>query len=212
MLFRSKLLELILAQSAGNPLFIREYSLFARKRRDLSELPGTIQNLFLTSLERYEPEVREFIKKMSAFVHHFRLEDATRVVQATGGNPAMVEAAIPCLIQDGILQLKGGYYSFAREVFRKAVYAGLLNHNKKIIHGVIADIMLEREKPSRLRLIHHLMLSERWEEAARIMRRDPARNYTYEYLDHINLLYRRLSPINPDMAVQLLIQIGRAHV
>jgi class 3 adenylate cyclase/tetratricopeptide (TPR) repeat protein len=200
-----KLLELILVQSAGNPLFIREYSLFARKRRDLSELPGTIQNLFLTSLERYEPELREFIKKMSAFVHHFRIEDARRVIQATGGKPALVEEAIACFMQDGILQLKSGYYSFARDVFRKAVYAGLLNHNKKIIHGVIADIMLEREKPSRLRLIHHLMLSERWEEAAQVMRRDPARNYTYEYLDHINLLYRRLTSINPDMAVQLLI-------
>ena len=200
-----KLLELILAQSAGNPLFIREYSLFARKRRDLSELPGTIQNLFLTSLERYEPELREFIKKMSTFVHHFRLEDARRVIQATGGKPDMVEGAVDHFMQDGILQHKGGYYSFAREVFRKAVYAGLLNHNKKIIHGVIADIMLEREKPNRLRLIHHLMLSERWEEAAQVMRRDPARNYTYEYLDHINLLYRRLSPVKPDIAVQLLI-------
>lgn len=200
-----KLLELILGQSAGNPLFIREYCLFARKRRDLSELPGTIQNLFLTSLERYEPDLRECIKKLAAFVHHFGIEDARRVVQATGGNPAMVESAIACFMQDGILQIKGGYYSFVREVFKKAVYAGLLNHNKKIIHGVIADIMQEREKPNRLRLIHHLMLSERWEEAAQVMRRDPARNYTYEYLDHINLLYRRLSPLDPDGAVQLLI-------
>jgi class 3 adenylate cyclase/tetratricopeptide (TPR) repeat protein len=200
-----KLLELILVQSAGNPLFIREYSLFARKRRDLSELPGTIQNLFLTSLERYEPELREFVKKTSAFVHHFGLEDARRVVQATGGNPATVESAIQRFMQDGILQIKGGYYSFSREVFRKAVYAGLLNHNKKIIHGVIADIMQEREKPNRLRLIHHLMLSERWTEAAQVMRRDPARNYTYEYLDHINQLYRKLLQSDPDMAVQLLI-------
>jgi tetratricopeptide (TPR) repeat protein len=200
-----KLLELILTQSAGNPLFIREYSLFARKRRDLSELPGTIQNLFLTSLEAYQPELREFIKKMSAFVHHFRMEDAARVVQATGGNPGIVEDALRCFMQDGILQAKGGYYSFTRDVFRKAVYAGLLNHNKKIIHGIIADMMQEREKPNRLRLIHHLMLSERWEEAAQVMRSDPARNYTYEYLAHINLLYRRLSPIDPDMAVQLLI-------
>ena len=200
-----KLLEMILAQSSGNPLFIREYSLFARKRRDLSELPATIQNLFLTSIERYEPELRDFIKKFSAFVHHFRLDDAARVVQATGGNPAMVKGAIERFEQDGILQAKGGYYSFTRDVFKKAVYAGLLNHNKKIIHGVIADIMQEREKPSRLRLIHHLMLSERWKEAAQVMRLDPARNYTYEYLDHINLLYRKLAHIDPDLAVQLLI-------
>jgi class 3 adenylate cyclase/tetratricopeptide (TPR) repeat protein len=200
-----KLIEMILAQSSGNPLFIREYSLFARKRRDLSELPATIQNLFLTSLERYEPELRDFVKKFSAFVHHFKLEDATRVVQATGGNHALVQGAIERLVQDGILESKAGYYNFTRDVFRKAVYAGLLNHNKKIIHGVIADIMQEREKPGRLRLIHHLMLSERWKEAAQVMRLDPARNYTYEYLDHINLLYRKLSSIDPDLAVQLLI-------
>ncbi|MGD9940616.1 MAG: adenylate/guanylate cyclase domain-containing protein [Clostridia bacterium] len=200
-----KLLELILAQSSGNPLFIREYCLFARKRRDLSELPASIQNLFLTSLERYEPELRDIIKKLSAFVHHFKLEDAARVVQATGGNPAMAGNAITRFVQDGILVAKGGYFNFARDVFRKAVYAGLLNHNKKIIHSVIADIMQDREKPGRFRLIHHLILSERWKEAAQVMRLDPARNYTYEYLDHINLLYRKLSPIDPDLAVQLLI-------
>ncbi|MBU0936090.1 MAG: hypothetical protein KKI09_08790 [Spirochaetes bacterium] len=203
-----QLLDMIVAQSMGNPLFIREYSQYARKNKDLNVLPDTIQNIFLTSLDRYDPASRDLLKKLSAYVHHFTLEDAQKIQTATNASPALVDKALRRFLQDGILSCTGTNYSFVLDVFRKALYASLLNHNKRIIHGVIADIILQRPNPHRVRLIIHLMRSERWAEAADQMLNDSARNYTYDYLPHIDALYRNLAKAAPDVAIQLLLLKG----
>ncbi|MBU0929156.1 MAG: AAA family ATPase [Spirochaetes bacterium] len=200
-----RLLEAALSQSSGNPLFVREYALFAKKHKDLSSLPGTIQNMFIASLDRYEPGTRNFATSMSVFLLNFDAAEATRVYEAAGGDPAFVAGAIETLVADGVLAECCGRYSFALDVFKKALYASILNHNKKVLHGVVADIMLGNVARNRLRLLYHLMKSERWAEAAETIRTDPARNYGYEYLDYIDALYKRLSRSSPEAAVQLLI-------
>ncbi|HUW71521.1 MAG TPA: adenylate/guanylate cyclase domain-containing protein [bacterium] len=198
-------LEAIIAQSGGNPLFIREYALFAMKHKDLSNLPGTIQNMFMASLDRYEPATRAFITAMSVFLQGFDEKDAARVYEAYGGDPGYATKALDIMARAGILTRTGDRFAFALDVFKKALYASILNHNKKILHGIVADIMLERGPSNRLRLLYHLMKSERWAEASDVIRGDPARNYTYEYLDYIDALYKRLSRTAPDDAIQLLI-------
>ncbi len=200
-----ELLKAILAQSLGNPLFLREYAQFAKKHRDLSALPSTIQTMFLTSLERYEPPYREFIKMMSPFVLNFTEGDAARVVAAAGERVADSAKALELFVRDGLLTKSGERYAFALDVLKKALYASLLNHNKRLIHCAIADLMLESKRPNRLRLIHHLLRAERWAEAAAVMLKDPARNYCYEYLEYLDPLYRRLSKGSADQAMQLLI-------
>ncbi len=199
------LLDAIVSQGMGNPLFIREYALFARKHKDLSNLPDTIQNIFLTSLERYDGPTRDLVMKLSVFLLHFSADDARRIQKASDEDETIVDRALKRLVQDGVLNRAGDYYNFTLDVFKKALYASLLNHNKRIIHSLIADIMLEGENPTRLRLIHHLMHAERWLEASQIMRRDPARTYTYEYLAYIDTLHRNLAKAAPEDAVQLLI-------
>lgn len=198
-------LEAIVAQSGGNPLFVREYTLFAMKHKDLSSLPGTIQNMFIASLDRYDPAVRAFITAMSVFLQGFDEKDAARVFEAYGGDPALVPKALDTLSRAGMLTRTGDRYAFAVDVFKKALYASILNHNKKILHGVVADIMLSRSPRNRLRLLYHLVKSERWSEASEVIRSDPARNYTYEYLDYIDPLYKRLSRTTPDDAAKLLV-------
>ncbi|OHD26741.1 MAG: hypothetical protein A2Y38_10455 [Spirochaetes bacterium GWB1_59_5] len=200
-----RLLDAALSQSAGNPLFVREYTLFAKKHKDLSSLPGTIQNMFITSLDRFKPALRDFVTSMSVFLFNFDRSEASRVYEASGGDPAFVTQALDALSRDGILVRRGERYAFALDVFKKALYASILNHNKKVLHGVVADIMLENLAHNRLRLLHHLMKSERWLEAANVIQSDPARNYGYEYLDYIDALYKRLSKSSPGEAVQLLI-------
>ena len=200
-----RLLEALLAQSQGNPLFIREYARFARKHRDLTNLPGTIQTMFLTALERYDQAHRDFIKMMAPFVLNFTEGDARHVIAAAGGDPDIAAVALNRFFRDGILIRSGDRYSFALDVLKKALYASLLNQNKRLIHGAIADIMLGMARPHSLRLIHHLLLSERWSEAAAVMLRDPDRNYNYDYLEYIDPLYRRMSRSAADEAIQLLI-------
>jgi len=206
-----RLLEAVVAQSGGNPLFLREYALYARKHRDLSSLPGTVQNIFLASLDRYGPAVRELAAALSVFLLNFDVREAGRVFEAAGGDPAVVPEALEALARDGVLARQGDKYSFALDVFKKALYASILNHNKKVLHGVVADLMLENRSKNRLRLIHHLMKSERWMEAAEAIRTDPARNYGFEYLAYIDPLYKRLARGSPDAAVQLLITKSALH-
>lgn len=200
-----RLLEAVLAQAGGNPLFIREYALFARKHRDLSSLPGTIQNMFIASLERFEPAARELATACSVFLLNFDTEEAARVYEAAGGDPTTVPASLEALCADGVLVESGERFAFSLDVLRKALYATILNHNKRILHGVVADIMLSYPSRNRFRLIRHLMKAERWLEAADVIRSDPDRNYGYEYLSIIDALYKRLAKTDPDAAVQLLI-------
>ncbi|HOT58383.1 MAG TPA: adenylate/guanylate cyclase domain-containing protein [Spirochaetales bacterium] len=197
--------SLIIAQSLGMPLFIKEYTLYAKKHKDLSHLPETIQNIFLSSLQRYNEETREFIKKVSVFLHHFSESDSKVIIKKTGGNPDAVPEILHTLVQDGILIKEGDFYRFSLDVHRKAVYDSLLNHNKKIIHGIIADLLIDRPKHNKVRLIIHLIKSDRWNDAAQIMLKDPLRTYMYEYLNHIDIIYKNLEKNDKDTAIQLLI-------
>jgi class 3 adenylate cyclase len=194
----------ILEASMGNPLFIREYAIYAARHRDDSSLPATVQNIFLTSLERYPPEWRDLAKKLAVFAHSFRLEDARYVEEASGGDPSFVAEALDRFQQDGLLTKESGFYFYRVDVFKKALYASLLNHNKRILHGHIADILIRQDQPNRVRLIYHLVRSERYAEALRAMENDPNKNMSHEYLPYIDILYRRLRK-DDKAAVRLLI-------
>lgn len=198
-------LKTIVGLSAGNPLFVREYASFARDRGELGSLPETIQTMFLTSLEHYPPAERDFIKMMSAFILNFSEDNARRVLKAAGGDPELAPAALERFVRDGILVKGGDYYSFRLDLLRKALYASVLNHNKRLIHGAIADLMLEMKMPHPLRLLRHLLNAERWDEAAELLLRDPERNYKYEFLDYLDPIYKRLAKRDPKRALQLLI-------
>ncbi len=182
----------------GNPLFLREYAASGRKHKDLSSLPATVQNMFLASLERYPGEWRDLAARLSVFAHSFSLDEAIVVHAAAGGDVAAVAEALARFEKDGLIAVEGpagaagGAYAFRADVFKKALYASLLNHNKRILHGVIADLLLTRERPNRSRLIHHLVRAERYDEAARAMQEDPNRTSDVELLPYIDLLLRRI--------------------
>lgn len=200
-----KAIEHILASSSGNPLFLTEYAEYARKHHDASALPETIQNIFLTSIERYEAPARELIKKLSVFAVSFSTADARFVQGRTGNDPGTTEMLLDTFIQDGILVRRKQDYAFRLDVFKKALYSSLLNYNKCVLHGVVADLMAQDENPDAVRIIFHLSLAERFDEAFRVMLADPYKNYTYEYLDYIDVLYKRLVRTDPDAAMHLLI-------
>jgi class 3 adenylate cyclase/tetratricopeptide (TPR) repeat protein len=182
----------ILDASMGNPLFLKEYAAYARKRRDASALPATVQNIFLSSLERYPPEWRELATRVSVFVHCFSADEARYLQRATGGDPALVDAALKRFAKDGLVAGEGGAFEFRVDAYKKALYASLLNHNKRVLHGHVADILLAGERPDRILLVYHLVRAERYAEAARALVDDPNRTYNYETLPYIDVLIRRL--------------------
>ena len=176
----------------GNPLFLREYANYGRKHKDLSSLPATVQNIFLASLERYPAEWRELAARLSVFAHSFSVDEASFLQAAAGGDVAIVAEAMARFEKDGLIGGEGGDFAFRSDIFKKALYSSLLNHNKRILHGVIADLLLARPKANRMRLILHLVRAERYEEAARVMQEDPNRTSDVELLPYIDLLLRRI--------------------
>jgi class 3 adenylate cyclase len=176
----------------GNPLFLREYAAYGAKHRDLSSLPATVQNMFLSSLERYPPEWRELAARLSVFAHSFSIAEASALQSAAGGDIAFVPEALAEFEKDGLVVLSGEDYSFRADVFKKALYSSLLNHNKRVLHGIIADLLLSRERPNRLRLILHLVRAERYAEAERAIQEDPNRTSDAGFLPYIDILLKRL--------------------
>lgn len=198
-------MELILASGMGNPLFIREYAEYARKHRDASSLPPTVQNIFMTRIERYAPPVRDFMRKLSVFAHSFTADDARAIQIGTDSDTTLVDGALAALLAEGVLAKQGERFRFSLDVFKKALYSSLLNHNKRILHSIAADLNSAKEKPNVTRLVYHLTRAERWEEAFAVVIADPYRNYNYELLRHLDPIYRKLSKTDPDAAVRILI-------
>jgi len=201
----SEQLARILEAGLGNPLFIREYALWARGHRDASSLPSGVQNIFLATIERYPARRRDLVKKLSVFFHSFTVEEARFVEEATSGDPGGVEESFVAFASDGLIagDVKGNWF-FRIDAFKKALYSSLLNHNKRILHGVVADLLLSREKPHRPRLVGHLVRAGRIDEATRIIRDDPSRTYTWEYLPLVEAILRRSDP-GSDAAFALLV-------
>ena len=195
----------ILDAGMGNPLFVREYAIWARGHRDISMLPATVQNIFLATLERYPPARRDLARKLSVFSHSFSADNARRVEEATGGDPAAVDESLEAFAAAGLIVPSGKEgWSFRVDVLKKALYSSLLNHNKRILHGIIADILIGQARPNRARLIGHLMRADRNAEAVDVMNRDPNRTYNYEYLPLIEALSRKAAG-DEDLLVRLLV-------
>jgi class 3 adenylate cyclase len=178
----------ILENSRGNPLFIREYARFASENRDIQALPATIQNIFLTSIDSQEPETRDFLKRMSVFVHSFSREDALHLQTITDGDPQIVDESLEQFVRDGTLIREGELYMFRHDVFRTAVYNSILNYNKRILHRVIADLMETKSSPHPLRLLHHLCRAGETDRAYSALTSLPNTTTGIDYLRYVDRL------------------------
>jgi hypothetical protein len=198
------LVQTILSNSAGNPLFIKEYARFVRDNRDATALPTTIQNIFLTSVDSYPHAMRELLKKLSAFVHSFSFEDAKYIQEKTDADPGVVDTALPEFMREGILIQEQDIYMFKHDVFKKALYNSLLNHNKKILHRLIATRMQMSKQPHILRLLHHLSRAEEYSELRRVLLNAANVHTQMDYIYYFDLLLDRTDPADSDNVTEYL--------
>lgn len=189
----------ILRQSEGIPLFIHAYGRYLRSNKDKTretpgELPQTIQNLFLTTISSFNEDIRDFLKKITVFVHNFTEEDARFIHVQTDGDESIVDGALAFFEQEEILYQDKGAYYFRHDIFKKALYHSLLNYNKKILHQLVVKIMRRQNDPHVLRLVHHLIRSEQFEEAASLILGTPASSQIIDYKAYLDVLLERLEP------------------
>ncbi|MFW5718082.1 MAG: adenylate/guanylate cyclase domain-containing protein [Spirochaetota bacterium] len=198
------LVNSIRENARGNPLFIREYVRYARENRDAQALPSTIQNIFLSSIESYEPALRDLLKKLSVFAHSFSLPDARHVQSATDGDSRIVDAAIGFFLREGVLVEEDGLFMFRYDLFKTAVYDSLLNYNKRILHRIVADLMIEKGEPHPMRLLHHLFRAEEYDRATDALMDSPNVTTNVEYLRYVDRLLERVEEHDVDRYVRLM--------
>lgn len=161
--------ETIIQNALGYPLFMKEYARYARENRDVSSLPTTIQNIFLTSVESYPRDQRDLLRKLSVFVHSFTTEDAIFLQEKTDGQPDAVPEALARFLTNGVLIQERELYMFKHDLFKQALYNSLLNYNKRILHQLIAARMRSFAAPHLLRLCHHLSRAEDYGELRQVV-------------------------------------------
>lgn len=193
----------IVVNSQGNPLFIREYVRFAAENRDTTTLPTTIQNIFLTSIDPLDPPMRDLLKKLSVFVHSFSLADAQHVHSVTDGDPRIVEPAIGFFLRESILVQENELFMFRHDVFKTALYDSLLNYNKRVLHKVIADRMIEKGNPHALRLLYHLVRAEEYEQATERLWGITGLTGNMDYLPYIDILLEKVGGQSVDTYLNL---------
>jgi len=183
-----QVISTILENSAGNPLFIREYVKFAAENRDTSTLPTTIQNIFLTSVDSYQTALRELLKKLSIFVHSFTVDDARYLQEKTDADVRVVDSGLAFFLREGILIQEQDIYMFRHDLFKQAVYSSLLNHNKRILHRLVAARMQSFADPHVLRLLHHLSSGEDFGELRHVLLAAPNVSVSMDYLRFFDVL------------------------
>jgi class 3 adenylate cyclase len=195
----------ILAYAEGNPLFIKEYVKFVRENRDGTALPMTIQNIFLASVEKYDGEQQSLLKKLSAFSLSFNLDEARSVQEKTGGDAGMVEPVLSTFLEEGILIKEKDSYSFKHDIFRMALYDSLLNHNKKLLHGLIAEKLMQSTARDVLGVLYHLVRAEQYSTAKRLLLEEAGQvYYNTEYLPCIDAIIDNLEAEDHDSRIQCL--------
>ena len=197
-------IKAISESSEGNPLFVREYVRYARENRDVQTLPATIQNIFLTSVESYEPGLRDLLRKLSVFVHSFSMSDAEHLQRSTDGEPQMVPAAVSLFLRDGILVQDDELFMFRHDLFKIALYNSLLNYNKKILHRVVSDLMECKGNPNTLRLLHHLLRCEQYDRAAEALQKAENCTSNMDYLPIFDQLREHIRERDFDRYMRLM--------
>ncbi len=181
----------IASTTEGNPLFIEEYVKFAKENRDISSVPMTVQNIFLSAFDKYDTDQQELLKKLSVFIHSFTLDDARYINRKTSGTIEDVKEVLAYFIGEGIIVQENNLYSFKHDLVKQALYNSLLNYNKKILHRLVANLLFKQKTPNMMRLVHHLARAEDWRTLERTIFEDPSHLQRMEYLRFVELLQQR---------------------
>jgi DNA-binding SARP family transcriptional activator len=133
-------LEAVYRISMGNPLFALE---IARARRQgLESVPGTILELVRERLERIPAPAADVLRWACVLGSNFSLELLASLVALS--EEALVDA-LEALERHGLVTLPGlGMGSIAHELVRAAVYGGLSDPRRRLMHHRVATGLASR--------------------------------------------------------------------
>ena len=184
----ARLVDLIHEHSGGNPFFLEEITQTLLEGGELAvaggavvladsletlRLPGTVQAVIRTRLDRLDLEAREVLRLASVVGREF-----TRGILERATNPARLPQALQTLKAAGVIQqvrvVPEPTYRFKHGLTRQAALGSLLDHQRKELHGRVGEAIESRHErglDEHLgRLVEHFSRAERWPSAVRYAR------------------------------------------
>ena len=208
----ARLVDLIHEHSGGNPFFLEEITQTLLEGGELAvadgavvltdaletlRLPGTVQAVIRTRLDRLDLEAREVLRLASVVGREF-----TRGILERATNPARLPQALQTLKTAGVIQqvrvVPEPTYRFKHGLTQQAALGSLLDHQRKELHGRVGEAIEARHERGLDeylgRLVEHFSRAERWPSAVRYARLAAARaNDLSQFAESLELLERTQS-------------------
>jgi serine/threonine protein kinase/tetratricopeptide (TPR) repeat protein len=180
----SKLVDLVVERTGGNPFFIeeicqnlREENLVKVENRtailttnlERFRLPDTVQSVIGGRLDRIDADGKRILETASVIGREF---NRSLLLKLSGDETRLLQS-LEVLKGLGLIQqlrfLPEASYKFKHPLIQETAYERLLGQERKQIHGAVGDA-IEELYADRLEenldvLAHHFSMAERWEKA-----------------------------------------------
>jgi DNA-binding CsgD family transcriptional regulator/tetratricopeptide (TPR) repeat protein len=150
--------------TGGNPFFLRE-----ALASDAPGVPPSVSDAVLAQVARRSAEAQLLLELVAVVPTRVEWE----VVEAVSAAGAVAYGAgLEECLAAGMLHQEGSAVGYRHELARQAVEDALVPARRRILHGEVLRVLLERgdEQTSLARLVHHAMQAE---ESAQVLRFAP---------------------------------------
>jgi len=196
-------IKIIVERTKGNPLFIEEYIKFINKTGNINQVPTTIQNLVLSLFDKYSQDIKDLLYKCSVFRHSFKIEYLEYIYNKIGEKFDNLKEKLDLLVKDKILIYEKEIYRFRQSLIKDILYNSLLTQNKRILHKLIANLLIENEKSSLSTILYHLINASEYEMAKDYLI-NHASSINIDYINYIDTILNNLENIDSESNFDLL--------
>jgi class 3 adenylate cyclase len=155
----------IVKKAQGYPLFIEEYVKLLRKKSSGEDVPDTIQNAILASIDRIPGEARALLQKLSVLRYPVNPDDAAFMSARTEGPHDVAPLLAELSSERVMVAMPDGRFAFKHPIIKDSVYSTLLMHNRKVLHALAAQLELRSKRPEAEEVFYHLASSGDWQKA-----------------------------------------------
>ncbi len=135
----------LIRRAAGNPLFLEELARAAARGEQATPagtVPGTLQGLLVSRIDRLEPSVRLLLQMASVLGSRFPTRLLSRMYELEP-QPVVFQAALAALEEGRFLQLEAAgeaRHRFYHALVQEAAYGGLLLRIRRVLHESAARL------------------------------------------------------------------------
>jgi class 3 adenylate cyclase/tetratricopeptide (TPR) repeat protein len=148
---------ILVERSGGNPLFLRELVVAARQAGDIESLPGSIESLMTSRVDRLPSPLRDVLREVSVLGSSFP-RDLAAAVLSEGGPDRLRDLS-------DFLSFEGEIVRFRSALSRDAAYNGLPFRRRRQLHAVAGDTIAAEPAQRPELLSFHYHLAARYEDA-----------------------------------------------